>query len=330
MQSMTGKILIWLLATILLTTALPAQGQQARTIPRIGFVSGRSSPTRANPDSNSEAFRQGLRDYGYVVGKNIVVDYRYLEGKDDRIPSLLAELVLLKADVLVSPALQVIRAAKQATTTIPIVMVTNADPVAAGLVDSLAHPGGNVTGLTRLNIELRGKRLELLKEAVPGISRVGVLSSADSTAFKDYDAAARVLKIALVSLKVPASNPNLESAFRDAVKGRVTGLISTTSTVLLPYSKKIADLAIKNQLPLVFERSDDVEAGGLLSYSTNDLDQFRRAAYYVDKILKGAKPADLPVEQPTKFELVINLKAAKQIGLTIPPNVLARADKVIK
>jgi putative ABC transport system substrate-binding protein len=330
MKSMTGKILIWLLATILLTTALPAQGQQARTIPRIGFVSGRSSPTRANPDSNSEAFRQGLRDYGYIVGKNIVVDYRYLEGKDDRIPSLLAELVLLKVDVLVSPALQVIRAAKQATTTIPIVMVTNADPVAAGLVDSLAHPGGNVTGLTRLNIELRGKRLELLKEAVPGISRVGVLSSADSTAFKDYDAAARVLKIALVSLKVPASNPNLESAFRDAVKGRVTGLISTTSTVLLPYSKKIADLAIKNQLPLVFERSDDVEAGGLLSYSTNDLDQFRRAAYYVDKILKGAKPADLPVEQPTKFELVINLKAAKQIGLTIPPNVLARADKVIK
>jgi ABC-type uncharacterized transport system substrate-binding protein len=330
MKSMTGKILIWLLATILLTTALPAQGQQARTIPRIGFVSGRSSPTRANPDSNSEAFRQGLRDYGYIVGKNIVVDYRYLEGKDDRIPSLLAELVLLKVDVLVSPALQVIRAAKQATTTIPIVMVTNADPVAAGLVDSLAHPGGNVTGLTRLNIELRGKRLELLKEAVPGISRVGVLSSADSTAFKDYDAAARVLKIALVSLKVPASNPNLESAFRDAVKGRVTGLISTTSTVLLPYSKKIADLAIKNQLPLVFERSDDVEAGGLLSYSTNDLDQFRRAASYVDKILKGAKPADLPVEQPTKFELVINLKAAKQIGLTIPPNVLARADKVIK
>jgi putative ABC transport system substrate-binding protein len=251
-----------------------SEAQQPAKMPRIGFLSGRSNPTSTTPDPNAEAFRQGLRDYGYIVGENIVVDYRYLEGKDDRIPSALAELMQLKVNVLVSPALQVIRAAKQATTTIPIVMVTNADPVAAGLVDSLAHPGGNITGLTRLNNELRGKRLELFKEAVPGISRVGILSSADSTSFKDYEAAARVLKIALFSLKVPVSNPDLERAFRDAIKGRVTGLISTTSTVLLPYTKKIADLAIKNQLPLVFERSEDVEAGGLFSYSTNDLDQF--------------------------------------------------------
>jgi len=253
----------------------------------------------------------------------------------DRIPSLVAELVQLKVDVLVSPNTPVIRAAKQATETIPIVMVTNVDPVAAGFIDSLARPGGNVTGLTRLTRELRGKRLELLKEVVPRITRVGVLSDAANapglaTAFKDHEAAARALKIQLQSLEVRGSNPDLEGAFRDAAKGRVSALIVARTTVLVRYQKKIADLAIKNRMPSMSEGRDFVEAGGLMSYSANDAESFRRAAYYVDKILKGAKPADLPVEQPTKFELVINLKTAKALGLTIPPLVLMRADKVIK
>ena len=214
-------------------------------------------------------------------------------------------------------------------------MVTNEDPVAAGFIDSLARPGGNVTGLTRLTRELSGKRLELLKEVVPRITRVGVLWNAANapglgTAFKDHEAAARALKIQLQSLEVRGSNPDLEGAFRDAAKGRVSALIVARTTVLVRYQKKIADLAIKNRMPSMSEGRDFVEAGGLMSYSANDAESFRRAAYYVDKILKGAKPADLPVEQPTKFELVINLKTAKQIGLTIPPLVLARADKVIK
>ena len=212
-------------------------------------------------------------------------------------------------------------------------MVTTADPVATGLIDSLARPGGNITGLTRLTRDLSGKRLEVLKETVPGISRVGVLGMRTyraDIAFKDYEAAARALKIQLQSLEVRGPNPDFEGAFQAAVKGRVSALIAITTTVLIRYRKQIADLAIKNRLPSMFERSDFVEAGGLISYSANEAENYRRAAVYVDKILKGAKPADLPVEQPTKFELVINLKTAKQIGLTIPPNVLARADKVIK
>jgi ABC-type uncharacterized transport system substrate-binding protein len=318
------KILAIALATLTLVSVHLAEAQQPKKVPRIGYVTSTGSSTTV------EVFRQGLRDLGYIEGKNIVVEYRYVEGKMDRIPSFVAELVQLRVDVLVSPILQVIRAAQQATKTIPIVMVTTIDPVAAGLVDSLARPGGNITGITRLTNELRGKRLELFKEAIPGISRVGVLLDTDSTALKDYDSAARALKIPLQSLEVRGPNPDLEGAFRDAVKGRVSGLISTASAVLVPYPKKIADLAIKNRLPSVFERSDGVEAGGLMSYSASDAESFRRAAVYVDKMLKGAKPADLPVEQPTKFEFIINLKAAKQIGLTIPPNVLARADKVIR
>ena len=231
-------------------------------------------------------------------------------------------------------ALPAIRAAKQATKTIPIVMVTTQDPVATGLVDSLARPGGNITGLTRLTRELSGKRLELLKEVVPRISRVGVLWDADVTApgiaFKEYEAAARALKIQLQSLEVRGPNPDLEGAFQAAAKGRASALITIRNPLLNRYRKQIADLAIKNRLPSMYEGSDYVEAGGLMSYSANDAESFRRAAYYVDKILKGAKPADLPVEQPTKFEFVINLKTAKQIGLTIPQSVLFRADKVIK
>ena len=330
---MNRKITGLALCAVLFALCCSVDAQQPAKIPRIGYISGTGDAS--NPGPNVEAFRQGLRDLGYVEEKNILIEYRYVEGNVDRIPSLVAELVQLKVDVLVSPNTPVIRAAKQATETIPIVMVTNVDPVAAGFIDSLARPGRNVTGLTRLTRELSGKRLELLKEVVPRITRVGVLwdaanAPALATAFKDHEAAARALKIQLQSLEVRGSNPDLEGAFRDAAKGRVSALIVARTTVLVRYQKKIADLAIKNRMPSMSEGRDFVEAGGLMSYSANDAESFRRAAFYVDKILKGAKPADLPVEQPTKFELVINLKTAKQIGLTIPPTVLARADKVIK
>jgi len=316
-----------LFATFIFTWFHLAGAQQPAIIPRIGYI----APTGPE-NTNYAAFLRGLRDLGYIEGKNILVEYRSMEGNRDRIPSLMAELVQLQVDILVSPNTPTILAAKQATRTIAIVMVVNTDPVASGLVDSLAHPGGNITGITRLTRDLSGKRLEVLKEVFPGISRVGVLEDADASvkAFKDYDAAGRALKIQLQSLEVRGPNPDLEGAFQAAVKGRVRALIATQTTVLVPYPKKIADLAIKHRLPLMFESSRTVEAGGLLSYSSNEPENFKRAAYYVDRILKGAKPAELPVEQPTKFEFVINLKTAKTLGLTIPPDVLARAHKIIR
>ncbi len=313
-------------ATFIFTWFHLAGAQQPAKVPRIGYV-------RVGPENaNDAAFLRGLRDLGYIEGKNILVEYRSIEGNRDRIPSLVAELVQLQVDILVSPNAPTILAAKQATRTIAIVMVVNTDPVASGLVDSLAHPGGNITGITRLTRDLSGKRLEVLKEVFPGISRVGVLEDADASvrAFKDYDAAGRALKIQLQSLEVRGPNPDLEGAFQAAVNTHVRALIATQTTVLVPYPKKIADLAIKHRLPLMFESSRTVEAGGLLSYSSNEPENFRRAAYYVDRILKGAKPADLPVEQPTKFEFVINLKTAKTLGLTIRPDVLARANKIIR
>jgi putative tryptophan/tyrosine transport system substrate-binding protein len=326
-------IVVWLVALVLAPFGL-VEAQQAPKIPRIGFVSGRGNPTPTTYDLNTEAFRQGLRDLGYVDGKNIVIEYRGAEGKADTIPGLVAELVQLKVDVFVSGTLPAIRSAKQATKTIPIVMVTTVDPVATGLVDSLARPGGNITGLTRLTRELSGKQLELLKEVVPGITRVGVLRAAEgpasAIAFKEYEAAARLLKLQLQSLEVRGPNADLEGTFQTAVKGQASAFITVTGDLLIRYPKRIADLAIKNRLPSMYEVSEYVEAGGLMSYSANNAEAFRRAAYYVDKILKGTKPAELPVEQPKKFEFIINLKTAKQIGLTIPPNVLARADKVIK
>jgi putative ABC transport system substrate-binding protein len=329
------RILAIGVATLILAAANLASAQQTK-IPRIGFLSGRGAPTPANPDPSADAFRQGLRDLGHVDGKNILVDFRYAEGELDRIPAIVAEFVQRKVDVLVSPSSPAILEAKRTTKTIPIVMTITVDPVVAGMVESLARPGGNVTGLTRLTRDLSGKRLELLKETIPGISRVGVLWSAttatpgQATAFTVYEAAARELKLRLQSLEVRAPNPNLEGAFRDAAKGRVGAVITARTVALIPYPKKIADIALKHRVASMFEDNESVEVGGLMSYSASDTDSFRRAAVYVDKILKGAKPADLPVEQPTKFELVINLKTAKQIGLTIPPNVLARADKVIK
>jgi putative ABC transport system substrate-binding protein len=309
-----------------------AQAQQLKNIPRIGYVSG--SGDANNPGPDVEAFRRGLRDLGYIEGKNILVEYRYIEGKSDRTQSLVAELVQLKVDVLFVSVFPSIRAAKQATKTIPIVMVISADPVATGIVASLARPGGNITGLSTLSRELSGKRLELLKEVVPGKSRVGVLLQADAPApaigYKEYEAAARALKIQLQSLEVRGPNPDLQRAFQAAAKGRASALITIGSVVVNIYRRQIVDLAIKNRLPSMWEGSENVEAGGLVSYATNRADQFRRAAVYVDKILKGRTPSDLPVEQPMKFELVVNLKTAKQIGFTVPPNLLVRADRVIR
>jgi putative tryptophan/tyrosine transport system substrate-binding protein len=241
-----------------------------------------------------------------------------------------AETVQLKVDVLVSPATSVIRAAKQATKMIPIVMVITADPVETGLVVSLARPGGNVTGVTRLTHELSGKRLELLKEIIPKLSRVGLLLDSDASGSRAYEIAASALKVQLQSLRVRNPKPDFEGAFQAAAKGRVSAIVTVSGGLTVGHRNRIAELAMSNRLASMHERNEFVEAGGLMSYSSVDSESFRRAAYYVDKILKGAKPADLPVEQPTKFEFVINLKTAKQIGLTIPPNVLARADRVIK
>jgi putative ABC transport system substrate-binding protein len=325
-------LLSMLLVVVMLTVAVTAEAQPQAKIPRIGYVSGTGDSS--NPGPYVEALRQGLRDLGYIEGKNFVIEYRGAEGKPDRMASLAAELVHLNVDVLVLPTTPAIHAAKRATTTIPIVMVTQVDPVAAGLIDSLARPGGNITGVATLQRDLSGKRLELLKEVVPRLARVGVLRNPDepvgAMGFKDYEAAARALKIGLQSLDVRGPNPDLEGAFREAVKERVNAVITITNNSLFRNANRVTDLAIKHRLPSMYEGSTWVGGGGLMSYSANDFELFRRAASYVDKILKGAKPADLPVEQPTKFELVINIKTAKQIGLTIPQSMLYRADKVIK
>jgi len=325
---MRKTILHVALGTMVLAFCSSAEAQQSGKIPRIGYVRVVGVPSTPGP--NVEAFRQGLKDLGYVEGKNIQIEFRYAEGKRDRVPSLVAELVQLKVDVLISGDDPARRAAKEATKTIPIVMDINQDPVATGLVDSLARPGGNITGIR----ELSGKRLELLTEVVPGIARVGILwdSSAEGPkiSFKEYQAAARALKIQLQSLEVRGPDPDLGGAFQSAVKGRASALITIGDSLLNRHRKQIADYAIKHRLPSMYESSQWIEAGGLISYSSNDAESYRRAAWIVDKILKGTKPADIPVEQPTKLELVINLKTAKQIGLEIPQSVLFRADRVIK
>jgi ABC-type uncharacterized transport system substrate-binding protein len=311
---------------MLVALCLSAEAQQPNKIPRIGYVSGTGNLSAPAP--GFEGLRQGLRELGYIEGKNILFEYR---GSYD-VQHAVTELVQLKVDVLVVAPLLAIQSAKQATKTIPIVMVTTQDPVETGIVVSLARPGGNITGITSLARDLSGKRLEFLKEVVSSISRVGVLRDADGSgshiAFKE--SAARPLKLQLQSLEVRGPKPDFEAAFQAATKGRLSAVIVVRGRLLNGYTKRIAELSIKNRLPSIHERSDNVEAGGLMSYAASDIESSRRAAYYVDKILKGAKPADLPIEQPTKFELVINLKTAKQIGLTIPPNVLARADRVIR
>jgi len=307
-----------------------AEAQQTGKVPRIGFLSaGSFSSTR----STVEAFRQGLRELGYIEGKNIVVEYRSGEGKPERLPDLAAELIRLKVDVIVTQSTPAAVAAKNATTTIPIVMTSLSDPVATGLVASLARPGGNITGVTIMNAETAGKRLQLLKETAPKVSRVAVLWNSDNpgaaVVFKQTQAAAQDLGLQLQSQDMQSIN-DLEGAFKAVTRGAANALVLLASNPIGTRLREIADFAIKNRLPSIHDRSDFVEAGGLMSYGPNVANMSHPAATYVDKILKGSKPADLPVEQPMKFEFVINLKAAKQIGLTIPQSVLYRADKVIK
>jgi len=327
---MAKTILIWLLATVLLATVSIAQAQQPKKIPRIGYLTlGSSSPRSAN----EEAFRDGLHQLGYIEGQNVHVEYRYAAGEVGRLPELAAELVSLNLNVIVAANTQSIDATRRATKTIPIVFPLTFDPVASGFVASLARPGGNLTGLTTLNQEVAGKRVELLKEVMPRISRVAVLrdptNSGSLFALKETEAAANHLGIRLHILEVRSAD-ELEGAIQAATRERAGSLIVIPDNLFVRRKGQIVDHVMKSRLPTMFGESESVEAGGLMYYGANLPDLFRRAATYVDKILKGAKPADLPVEQPTKFEFVINLKTAKQIGLTIPQSVLYQADKVIK
>ena len=307
-----------------------AQAQQPKKVPRIGFQSAGSPSANA---ARLEAFRQGLRELGYAEGKNIVIEYRYAEGKFDRLNEFAAEFVRLKVDVIVTAGGISTRSAKEATVTIPIVMTQDIDPVGNGFVASLARPGGNITGLSTLAPEINGKQLELLKEIVPKFARVAVLGTTTNPgtaqAIRETELAAGSLTVQLQYIDV-LDPKDIETAFRAASKGRAEAVLVLISSVLNSQRTQVINLAAKNRFPAMYPFPEFVEAGGLMSYGVSFTDSYRRAATYVDKILKGAKPADLPVEQPTKFELVINLKAAKQIGLTIPPNVLARADRVIK
>jgi ABC-type uncharacterized transport system substrate-binding protein len=320
-----------LLITVLLMTG-SAEAQRPKKIPRIGFLATVSPSTISD---RVEAFRQGLRELGYVEGKNIVIEWRYEEGKADRLPppDLAAELVRLKVDVIVTAGALVTRAAKEATSTIPIVMGQDTDPIGNGFVASLARPGGNITGLATLAPEISGKQLELLKETVPKLSRVAFLGAStrpgNAQALKEMEVAATTYGVRLQYQDV-ISSTDIEIAFRAANKGRAEAVLVFGGPVLNSHRTQIADLAAKNRLPAIYSGREFVEAGGLMFYGASINDLFRRAATYVDKILKGGTPAELPVEQPTKFEFIINLKAAKQIGLTVPNRVLERASQVIR
>jgi putative tryptophan/tyrosine transport system substrate-binding protein len=329
-ENMKRIITVLTPCAMLLALCFPAEAQQTTKIPRIAYLTAASLSAISE---RTDAFRQGLRDLGYIEGKNIVTEWRSTDGRLDRLPALAADLVDLKVDVIVTAGLSVTRPAKQATSTIPIVMAQDTDPVGNGFVASLARPGGNITGLSTLAPEIRGKQLELLKEIVPRLSRVAVFGTStnpgNAQALREIELVAGAFGVKLQYLEIVRPT-DFETAFRAAVKGRAEAVLVLPSPVLNPQRTQIIDLAVKSRLPVTYSARSSVEAGGLMTYGVNVTDLFRRAATYVDKILKGAKPADLPVEQPTKFELIINLKAAKQIGLTIPPNVLARADKVIR
>ena len=317
-----------LVATLVLVFGVAAFAQQARTMPLIGYLVGAGS-------SPNQAFMQGMRDLGYVEGKNIAFAYRTTEGRSERYVEFAAELVSLKVDIIIADGTGPGLAAKKATSTIPIVLATSTDPVGNGLVAGLARPGGNVTGLTNVGGELGGKLLELLKEVVPKLNRVAVLmrgagSPANDLFVKETELSARKMGIQLISLAFQGPE-DVEVAFRSAVKKRANGFIERIGAGgSITLYKQAVELTIKNRLPAISRSRRWVDSGGLMYYGGDESVQYRRVAAYVDKILKGTKPADLPVEQPTKFELVINLKAAKQIGLTIPPNVLARADRVVR
>ncbi len=322
------KVFSFTVALALLAAPHAAAAQQPR-VPRIGFLSPSSA---ASP--TLEAFRQGLRELGYLEGQSIAIESRWAEGRYERLPDLATELVRLNVDIILATNTAATLAAKRATTTIPIVVgAAGADPVKDGLVASLARPGGNVTGLSLLARELNGKRLQLLKEAIPGLSRVAVLWNPNNVtsapSLKDTEAAARSLALRLQPLEVRGPN-ELDGAFQAATMGRARALLAVPDPMFLVHRTRIADLALKTRLPMMAAETGFAHAGGLMVYGPNIPDNFRRAATYVDKILKGAKPADLPVEQPTRFEFVINLKTAKALGLTFPPSIMVRADQVIQ
>jgi len=324
------KCMAGLLALVIAFTICGATAAQPAKISRIGYL---ATVSRSALAVRIEAFRQGLRELGYVEGKNIVIEWRFAEGKLDRLAALAAELMRLKVDIIITGGPPATRVAKEATSTTPIVMTFDPDPVGNGFVVSLARPGGNITGLSTLAPEISGKQLELLKEILPKLSRVAVFGDSiqpgNPQALKEIEHAAQALGVDLQYLDV-LSPKDIETAFRAADKGRADAVLILGSPVVASQRTQFKDLAVKSRLPTIYNRSESVEEGGLMSYAVSFTELSRRAATYVDKILKGRKPADLPVEQPTKFELIINLKAAKQIGLTIPPNVLARADRVIK
>lgn len=329
-KHLSKKIVTCLLGSILLATAPLAEAQQQGKVPRIGFL---AAPSPSFFSTRMNAFREGLYELGHVEGKNIAIESRYAGGKLDRLPALAAELVRLKVDIIVTSSAPGAVAAKNATGTIPVVFVTAGDPVVMGLVTSLARPGGNVTGLTTHAPELSGKRLELLKEVLPRITRVAVLWNPSNPGFsemlKEMQAASKAHALQLQSLEV-RSLEDFEGTFESITKGDSHAIIVVSDPFLNTHSRLILDLAVKHRLPAMYGGPEVVDAGGLMSYGPGFSDQYRRAATYVDKILRGTKPAELPVERPMKFELVINLKTAKQIGLTIPESVLYRVDRVIK
>jgi putative ABC transport system substrate-binding protein len=328
---MSHKIVVLALCAMPLALCSSVAAQQPAKVPRIGYL---TQASLSGVSARTDALRQGLRDLGYVEGKNIAIEWRAADGNRERAQALAAELVRLKVEVIVTGGEGATRPAKEATSTIPIVMAQDGDPVFNGFVASLARPGGNITGLSTLAPELSGKRLELLKETIPKLSRVAVFGSSTRRDFaeilKEIERAAAALGVKLQRFDVLGAK-EIEPAFRGAAKARAEAVLSQISgPASLSHRNEIAELAIKHRLPVIYGLPDYVEVGGLMSYGVNFPDLYRRSATYVDKILKGAKPADLPVEQPIKFEFIINLNAAKQIGLTIPPNVLARADKVIR
>ena len=317
------------IAAMLLAVPELAEAQQPAKIPRIGILVWASGSMLSN---RIEAFRQRLRELGYVEGKNIAIDYRYAEGKRERLSDLAAELVRLKVDVIVTGGTAPASVSKKATATIPIVFSTANDPVGDNLVSSLARPGGNITGLSIMASDLDGKRLELLKEAFPHIARVAFLlpgSSRGKEILTEMEGTAKALRLKLISLEL-RNLEDLDSAFARSKSERAQALITTLSGQIATQQRQVLDFAAKNRLPAMYPYSEFVEAGGLMSYAPDQTDSWQRAADFVDRILKGTKPADIPVEQPKKFEFIVNLKAAKQIDLTIPPNVLVRADRVIK
>jgi putative ABC transport system substrate-binding protein len=332
---MKEKVAVSVISTLIFifTSFCLAEAQQTtKVMPRIGFISSTGAPGSSSP--LFDAFRLGLRDLGYVEGKNVLIERRYAEGRLDRMPALVNDLVQQKVDVIVAANNVGIHAAKEATKTIPIVMISSVDPVAAGYVASFAHPGGNITGLAWLNRDISAKRVEFLKELLPKMSRVGVIWDAGgpgpAIAFKEYTASAQAFKLELHSLEVRGPNPDLPGAFQAAKTARLDALIVVANPLMGQHAKQIFELATKNRLPSMTEEGRYVDAGGLMSYGAKLADLYRRAAEYVVEILKGAKPGDLQVKLPEKFEIFVNLKTAQQIGLVIPQHVLIQADKVIK